>query len=237
MQKDAFLSQISHELRTPMSSIRTFSEILRGVEVLSPQEQVRYASIIQEETIRLTRLLDDLLDLSVLENGQVSLNVSTGSLRDLLDHSVAMARVGRDAAVMQIQRNIADERVWLCTDLDRLNQVFLNLIVNAHKYCDAAKPKLQIIVRQSAQQLTIDFIDNGSGISNEDQNLIFEKFSRIGGHESGGAGLGLAISREILQRLQGDITYLPGQNGAAFRIRLPESVVGGVARTDLPSTD
>ena len=237
VQKDAFLSQISHELRTPMSSIRTFSEILRGVEVLSPQEQVRYASIIQEETIRLTRLLDDLLDLSVLENGQVSLNVSTGSLRDLLDHSVAMARVGRDAAVMQIQRNIADERVWLCTDLDRLNQVFLNLIVNAHKYCDAAEPKLQIIVRQSAQQLTIDFIDNGSGISNEDQNLIFEKFSRIGGHESGGAGLGLAISREILQRLQGDITYLPGQNGAAFRIRLPESVVGGVARTDLSSTD
>ncbi|HAM91194.1 MAG TPA: hypothetical protein DCQ10_11080 [Rhodobacteraceae bacterium] len=95
----------------------------------------------------------------------------------------------------------------------------------------------RLIVRQSAQQLTIDFIDNGSGISNEDQNLIFEKFSRIGGHESGGAGLGLAISREILQRLQGDITYLPGQNGAAFRIRLPESVVGGVARTDLPSTD
>ena len=66
VQKDAFLSQISHELRTPMSSIRAFSEILRGVEVLSPQEQVRYASIIQEETIRLTRLLDDLLDLSVL---------------------------------------------------------------------------------------------------------------------------------------------------------------------------
>ena len=182
VQKDAFLSQISHELRTPMSSIRAFSEILRGVEVLSPQEQVRYASIIQEETIRLTRLLDDLLDLSVLENGQVSLNLSTGSLSDLMDHSVAMARVGRDAAAMQIHRNSADERIWLYTDLDRLNQVFLNLIVNAYKYCDAAEPKLQIIVRQSAQQLTIDFIDNGTGISYENQNLIFEKFSRIGGH-------------------------------------------------------
>ena len=237
VQKDAFLSQISHELRTPMSSIRAFSEILRGVEVLSPQEQVRYASIIQEETIRLTRLLDDLLDLSVLENGQVSLNLSTGSLSDLMDHSVAMARVGRDAAAMQIHRNSADERIWLYTDLDRLNQVFLNLIVNAHKYCDAAEPKLQIIVRQSAQQLTIDFIDNGTGISYENQNLIFEKFSRIGGHKSGGAGLGLAISREILQRLQGDVIYLPGQNGAAFRIRLPESVIGGAARADMSSTD
>jgi len=237
VQKDAFLSQISHELRTPMSSIRAFSEILRGVEVLSPQEQVRYASIIQEETIRLTRLLDDLLDLSVLENGQVSLNLSTGSLSDLMDHSVAMARVGRDAAAMQIHRNSADERIWLYTDLDRLNQVFLNLIVNAHKYCDAAEPKLQIIVRQSAQQLTIDFIDNGTGISYENQNLIFEKFSRIGGHKSGGAGLGLAISREILQRLQGDVIYLPGQNGAAFRIRLPESVIGGAAPADMSSTD
>ena len=225
VQKDAFLSQISHELRTPMSSIRAFSEILRGVEVLSPQEQVKYASIIQEETIRLTRLLDDLLDLSVLENGQVSLNLNTGSLSVLLDHAVAMAKVGGEAATMQIQRSLADEQIWLRTDLDRLNQVFLNLIVNAHKYCDAVEPKLQIIVRQSAQHLTMDFIDNGSGISKEDQNLIFEKFSRAGGHKSGGAGLGLAISREILQRLQGDIVYLPGQNGAAFRIRLPDSVV------------
>ena len=228
VQKDAFLSQISHELRTPMSSIRAFSEILRGVEVLSPQEQVKYASIIQEETIRLTRLLDDLLDLSVLENGQVSLNLNTGSLSELLDHAVAMAKVGGEAATMQIQRSLADEQIWLRTDLDRLNQVFLNLIVNAHKYCDAVEPKLQIIVRQSAQHLTMDFIDNGSGISKEDQNLIFEKFSRAGGHKSGGAGLGLAISREILQRLQGDIFYLPGQKGAAFRIRLPDSVVADV---------
>ena len=74
VQKDAFLSQISHELRTPMTSIRSFTEILRDTEGLGQFEKTKYASIIHGETIRLTRLLDDLLDLSVLENGQVSLN-------------------------------------------------------------------------------------------------------------------------------------------------------------------
>ncbi|MCP4510728.1 MAG: sodium:solute symporter, partial [Fuerstiella sp.] len=90
-QKDAFLSQVSHELRTPMTSIRAFSEILRDTNKLSAAEQTKYSTIIHDEALRLTRLLDDLLDLSVLENGQVSLNVQSGKLEDLLDHAVATA--------------------------------------------------------------------------------------------------------------------------------------------------
>ena len=228
VQKDAFLSQVSHELRTPMSSIRAFSEILRDVEELSPEKQNKYASIIQDETIRLTGLLDDLLDLSVLENGQVILNIETGALSDLLDHAVALAQVGSDADIMQVHRASAEERIWLRTDLDRLSQVFLNLIENARKYCDATVPELRIEVWHDGAGLTIDFIDNGSGISTEDQNLIFEKFARIGHQKTGGAGgagLGLTISREIIQRLGGDIEYLPGQSGAAFRLRLPDGAL------------
>ncbi|MGR3493406.1 MAG: histidine kinase dimerization/phospho-acceptor domain-containing protein, partial [Shimia sp.] len=87
-QKDAFLSQISHELRTPMTSIRAFSEILQEPG-LSAEDHARYAAVIHGEAIRLTRLLDDLLDLSVLENGQVTLDVSTGTVGDLLDQAIA----------------------------------------------------------------------------------------------------------------------------------------------------
>ncbi len=220
IQKDAFLSQISHELRTPMTSIRSFSEILRDAD-MSPQEQERYAGIIHDEAIRLTRLLDDLLDLAVLENGQVTLHRQTGNLAGLLDRALDAA--GLHDGALEIVRQPAAEAVMLTSDLDRLAQVFINLIANARKYCDADRPKLKISVRAKGDAYHIDFVDNGSGISPENQQLIFEKFSRVADQsKAGGAGLGLAICREIMHRLGGDISYLPGQYGAAFRVVVPK---------------
>ncbi|GGG81994.1 sodium:solute symporter [Salipiger pallidus] len=220
VQKDAFLSQISHELRTPMTSIRAFSEILRDAEGLARQDKSRYASIIHDEAIRLTRLLDDLLDLSVLENGQVNLNLREGLLSEVLDRAVAAAAADEQGARLRIVRDAAAEQVMLNTDLDRLSQVFINLVANARKYCDAEAPRLEIRVRHD-QRLIVDFIDNGSGITPEAQDVIFEKFSRISDQKAGGAGLGLAICRQIMTRLGGGISYLPGQGGAAFRVVLP----------------
>ncbi len=219
VQKDAFLSQISHELRTPMTSIRAFSEILRDSTGLTQTEQNKYASIIHDESIRLTRLLDDLLDLSVLENGQVSLNLRQGMLEEVIDRAAAAANDG--GLRLKIRREARSEQVMLHTDLDRLSQVFINLIANARKYCDAASPELDIRVSDGAGPLVIDFIDNGSGVSAEARDMIFEKFARVSDHQAGGAGLGLAISRQIMTRLGGEITYLEGQRGAAFRVVLP----------------
>ncbi|MFD1508678.1 ATP-binding protein [Lacimonas salitolerans] len=219
VQKDAFLSQISHELRTPMTSIRAFSEILRDGAGLDPAAQAKYAGIIHDEAIRLTRLLDDLLDLSVLENGQVNLNIRSGVLSDVID--LAVSASGAEHGGLRLRRDRAREDVRLDTDLDRLSQVFINLIANAQKYCDAARPELTIAVRAGGGQVTVDFIDNGSGIPHESQTMVFEKFSRVSDQKAGGAGLGLAICREIMARLDGSIAYLPGQNGAAFRVTLP----------------
>ncbi len=221
LQKDAFLSQVSHELRTPMTSIRAFSEILRDAEGLQPGETAKYASVIHDEALRLTRLLDDLLDLSVLESGQVSLNTQTGRLTDLLDRAEAAA--GGSGGEMTILRSREDEAVDLSTDLDRLAQVFINLIANARKYCDADHPRLRIEARRSGDVLQVDFIDNGSGIPTDKQAVIFEKFSRVGDPKVSGAGLGLAICQEIMARLGGSVSYLPGQSGAAFRVNLPVS--------------
>ncbi|UWR01868.1 sodium:solute symporter [Ruegeria conchae] len=219
-QKDAFLSQVSHELRTPMTSIRAFSEILRDAEGLSADEQTRYAAIIHDESLRLTRLLDDLLDLSVLESGQVSLNMDDATLNEVLDRAVSSALAGSDRKI-GVRRVRANERIPLYTDLDRLGQVFINLISNAQKYCDADEPVLTISAHDVGGQVVIDFIDNGDGIPTEAQSLVFEKFARVGSDKAGGAGLGLAICREIMQRLGGEVAYLPGQAGAAFRVSLP----------------
>lgn len=220
IQKDAFLSQISHELRTPMTSIRSFSDILRDGE-MADNDHGRYAGIIHDEAVRLTRLLDDLLDLSVLENGQVELHKQTGSLSELLDRAVRAA--GLHDGVLSISRDRSTEGLALTTDLDRLAQVFINLISNARKYCDAKDPHLQISVIKDGERYAIDFIDNGSGIAAENQELIFEKFSRVAdGSKAGGAGLGLAICREIMHRLGGEISYVPRKEGAAFRVHLPK---------------
>lgn len=223
VQKDAFLSQISHELRTPMTSIRAFSEILRDTEAMGTAEKAKYASIIHAEAIRLTRLLDDLLELSVLEHGQVSLNIQQGSLADILDRAVASATAGeRDA--LSIKRVRLNETVTLTTDLDRLSQVFINLVANAQKYCDAEHPELTISVTQRRGFLDVDFTDNGSGIPKRSQALIFEKFARVNNEKGKGAGLGLAICREIMHRLEGDVTYRAVAKGTGFRVRLPQSL-------------
>ncbi|KRS11996.1 sodium:solute symporter [Roseovarius atlanticus] len=219
VQKDAFLSQISHELRTPMTSIRAFSEILRDGGEMPPEGQRRYASIIHDEAIRLTRLLDDLLDLSVLENAQIVLSLQDGQLGPLLDRAAVAA--GLTEGGMEMRRDPEAERVWLHTDTDRLAQVFINLMSNARKYCDADAPRLDIRVAESDGQLHVDFIDNGSGIPASQQGTVFEKFSRVSETKAGGAGLGLAICREIMARLGGGIDYLPGQAGGAFRVYLP----------------
>ncbi|MEO1639900.1 MAG: sensor histidine kinase [Pseudomonadota bacterium] len=223
IQKDAFLSQISHELRTPMTSIRSFSDILREGG-MNDADQARYAGIINAEAVRLTRLLDDLLDLSVLENGQVVLRDQTGRLPDLLDRAVDAAGVPTGA--MKIVRERSREDITLRSDLDRLAQVFINLISNARKYCDAEKPVLTISAKQVDGRYVVDFSDNGSGIAAENQQLIFEKFSRIADEaKAGGAGLGLAICREIMQRLGGEVSYLPARKGSTFRVTLPLQAV------------
>ncbi|NKX43923.1 ATP-binding protein [Roseicyclus persicicus] len=221
-QKDAFLSQISHELRTPMTSIRAFSEILMQADPVDDAARARFSRIIHDESLRLTRLLDDLLDLSVLENGRVTLNETEARLSDVLDRAIYAAGAMAEDGRLAIRRDRAEEAVALWTDADRLAQVFINLISNAQKYCDAAQPELTISVRQLPGRVEVEFADNGTGIPPRQQSLIFEKFARADtARGAPGAGLGLAISREIMARLGGGLSYVPSGGGARFRVRLP----------------
>jgi signal transduction histidine kinase len=233
IQKDAFLSQISHELRTPMTSIRAFSEILMEPDGLPDELRTRYARIIHDEAIRLTRLLDDLLDLSVLEHGAVQLQESAATLRELIDRAILASNSIAPEREFAIERDPPAEAVTVMTDTGRLTQVLINLVSNARKYCDAAHPRLRIAVRAQGEAVEVDVVDNGSGIPRESQALIFEKFARLTDTtRAGGAGLGLAICREIMGKLGGTIIYVPGQGGAAFRLRFPRQLprqVAGVA--------
>ena len=222
VQKDAFLSQICHELRTPMTSIRAFSEILMGDAEMDEEGRLKYAGIIHDETLRLTRLLDALLDLSVLESGQVTLNFEPTTLRAIIDRAVAATQSRATSRHLDIDRSPELEEIPIHTDADRLSQVFINLLANAQKYVEADVPAMRIEVKQSNGQVSVDFVDNGQGIPQANQEVIFEKFARLSDQRAAGsAGLGLAICREIMDRLGGEISYLPGQRGAAFRVTVP----------------
>ncbi|SEO12726.1 hypothetical protein SAMN04489859_103639 [Paracoccus alcaliphilus] len=242
VQKDAFLDQISHELRTPMTSIRAFSEFLSTPD-LTEAERRKFADIIHDEAGRLTRLLDNLLDISVLESGEARLTVAVSNLHTLIERALTAASATRPERVFSIDRDPLAEYVPVITDADRLLQVLINVIANARKYCDADRPSLKIRARPvEGGGAQIDIVDNGSGIDPGQQTLIFEKFSRLNDPaRAGGAGLGLAICREIMASLGGEISYLPGLGGRAFRISLPARPPTGRGRIpapeDIPDVD
>ena len=221
-QKDEFLSQVSHELRTPMTSIRSFSEILLD-DATSPNERTRFMGIIHQESQRLTRLLDEILDISRLEAGTLEIALTQVDLGDLLPDTIA------SVAGLTQERGVRIELASLPDDLsvlgneDRLRQVLLNLITNAVKYNDSSEPVVQITAQRAGKMVEIDFSDNGGGVSQEEAVLVFDKFAR--GSRGGldhGAGLGLPISRAIVRMMNGDLTIVFRPDSSSFfRVTLP----------------
>lgn len=224
-QKDDFLSQVSHEVRTPMTSIRSFSEILMEDDKLRSEERQRFVTTIHTESLRLTKLLDQILDLSAMERGERGWTNVPIDPEAALDQAIevcsALAR--RRNIEMVVSQRARSARV--SAESDRLCQVLINLISNAIAYNDAGQPVVE--VRSSARRgkYVVEVADNGPGIAGAERQVIFEKFSR-GQHGAAttpsGAGLGLAISRQIVAKMHGTLELVPhSRPGACFRVTLP----------------
>jgi len=223
-QKDDFLSQVSHELRTPMTSIRSFSEILLS-EDLDGEQITRFVRIIHDESLRLTRLLDEILDINRLESGSAEMPVEPVAAEEALTAAIDTLRpIARDAGAEIMPHEPVEGMVR--ANPDRLRQVLINLVSNAIKYNDAAEPRVEFAWHVEGHALCIDVIDNGGGVSREEADRIFSKFVR--GSRSAaaqGAGLGLPISRAAIRRMGGDlgVVFTPEQT-SFFRLRLPRVV-------------
>ena len=218
-QKDAFLSQVSHELRTPMTSIRSFAEILR--EDTPTKDTQRFVKIIYDESHRLTRLLDEILDLSFLESGLVHWTLKPCNLREIIDVAVASTegQCRKDGVEVVIKND--NLNVMVNADFDRLAQVAINLISNSVKYGKSDNPKITISAEVTSTHTLLYVADNGPGIPSTDRNRIFEKFARLGEDSmTGSAGLGLPISAEIMRNLGGGLTLVPSRRGAKFQVEL-----------------
>ncbi len=220
--KDAFLSQVSHELRTPMTSIRSFAEILGDMQDIDTETARRFLGIIREESQRLTRLLDEILDLSFLESGRVTFNLAPVRLAEVIDRALGATEGLLTSASVPIAKAYAGSDLIVETDFDRVAQVIINLISNSAKYGAGDPPGITISVGETADGAWIDVADRGPGIAPDKREEVFEKFARLGeANLAGSAGLGLPISREIMRNLGGDIRVLPNAPGAVFRVVLP----------------
>lgn len=224
-QKDDFLNQVSHELRTPMTSVRSMSEILKEETDISDEERARFISIIHNESVRLTRLLDELLDINRLEAGTLNLNVepieANASIASALD---AVSGLTRNAGVAVTFEPLPGA-VYVSANPDRLRQVLINTLSNAVKYNPSEAPEIHVRAQRNGDNVLIDVIDNGGGVSRDDANMIFEKFARGSRADRGqGAGLGLAISRAVMRKMGGELTleFAPDDT-SYFRLSLKES--------------
>lgn len=230
-QKDDFLSQVSHEVRTPMASIRSFSEILLSGEDLTSEQSKRFLEIIHNETLRLTRLLDEILDLSHLEHGELNWTLQPLDPSAVLHRAVETCQGMAAGVTVEVRDGAAPVEVM--GHGDRLAQVFINLISNAIKHNTGPEPRLSIRSTVLDGRFVVDVQDNGPGIAPADRERIFSKFSRAWTSDrpaTTGAGLGLAISRAILRRMNGTLDLLPATGrGACFRVALPLLAEAGQA--------
>jgi len=224
-QKDEFLSQVSHEVRTPMTAIRSFSELLLEGQGLGPAEQQRFISTIHKESLRLTSLLDEILDLSALERGERGWENQAIDAEEALDRAVAVCDALARSRSVGIAVGPRADRGLVAAEPNRLSQVLINLISNAIKYSGTDSPRVEISSRRVNGEYSIEVADNGPGIAQEEWDKIFEKFYRgrsTGQNGEAGAGLGLAISREIIARRHGRPELVPhAGRGARFRVVLP----------------
>ncbi|WP_332690309.1 sensor histidine kinase [Devosia sp.] len=222
-QKDEFLSQVSHEVRTPMTSIRSFSEILLDDHDIDARQRQHFVSTIHQESLRLTKLLDEILDLSALERGERAWDNVPMDAEAALDRALTVCEALLRQRGMKVELGERAQRTMVEGDADRLCQVFINLISNAVKYNDSDAPLLRISSTVRAGSYVVEIADNGPGIAKRERKLIFEKFWRGPGGvaDQGGAGLGLAISRQIIARMNGSLDLVQGLlPGACFRVRL-----------------
>jgi len=207
--KDGFVSTVSHELRTPLTSIRSFSEIINDSPDMPVEKRREFISIIVKESERLTRLIDDILDIAKMESGKLEWQMKVLDPGDVIkvaiDATVGLFPQGGNVI---FQTDVPESLQAVNVDADRLAQVLINLISNAAKFCDHTNGKVWIKAKIEEAYLNVSVRDNGPGIAPSDHQKVFERFQQVGSQMKGkpkGTGLGLPICMEIIHHFDGEL--------------------------------
>ena len=211
--KSAFLANMSHEIRTPLNSIVGFSDVL-AVGGSTEEEQQSYYQIIKTNSDLLLRLINDILDLSRLEANRVTLTWEECDVVQLCSQVVASVSFSRQSSENQFLFTTSFESFRMVTDVQRMQQVMINLLSNANKFTKCGKITLDFSVNEETQMAVFSVTDTGCGIPKEKQGLVFERFEKLNEYAQG-TGLGLSICKLIVHKWKGSIWIDPDYTGGA----------------------
>lgn len=195
-----FLGNVSHELRTPIFAIQGFIETLLDGALNDEKVNRTFLNKANQHTLNLNNLLNDLIDISMIESGQMKMSFRYFNIIELLESILNEMRAHADKKELELRFESAKEKVLAYGDKDKIRQVLVNLILNAIKYTENGFVEVMIIIEN--ELIIISVKDSGIGISEEDQKRIFERFYRVDkdrSREIGGTGLGLAIVKHIIE--------------------------------------
>ena len=234
--KSLFLANMSHEIRTPLNAIEGFSRVM--AETDSPEDRMKYMEIVESNNGRLLALINDILDLSRVEAGEISIKKGMTDLNDLC-HSLQNIFKFRCPDSLQLIWNKPNMKVTLNTDANRVTQVFSNLIGNALKH--TVKGSITYGYRLVNDGADVEFFvtDTGSGIDPNDLENIFGTYVSRDADEQKGYGLGLALCKTIVEKMDGTISVQSKLGeGSTFRFVLPfEGTIGGMSKNSRTTTN
>ena len=222
--KSEFISNVSHELKTPLSIISMFGEMLAEGRTKSPEQAHEYAEIIWRESVRLGRLIDNVLDFAKIERGMGVYEFADADVGEVIDRAIELSARRVAAADMTLEADIASDLPVMRLDANAFTLAVLNLIDNAIKYAADGK-RIALAVRREADRVAITVRDWGPGIELDEHDRIFDRFYRgraIRLKPIRGSGIGLALVQHIARAHGGDATVISTPpDGATFRIWLP----------------
>jgi signal transduction histidine kinase len=222
--KSNFVANVSHELKTPLSLISLFSEILELGRVNSAEKQAEYYRIIRHESLRLNKTIDNILDFSRIEAGRKKYELAEGDMAEVIDNVLSTHRYQIINSGFDIQTDIQRDLPSVLIDHDAMSQAMTNLLDNAIKYSGKVK-QISITAKTRGADLSIEVADHGIGIPRAEQARVYEKFYRVGNglvHDVKGSGLGLALVKHIVEAHHGTI-FLESDvgKGSRFTMLLP----------------
>lgn len=220
--RQEFFTNASHELKTPLTSIRGYSELLRQHAISDPDQIDHCLDCVLKESDHMTKLINDILTISKLEAKDYVVQKSHIKLKDLLENVLKSLSV--QAKAMNLDIDASCENVTVYANLDHIQGILYNLISNAIKY-NKPNGKIIIIIKERLDNILIKVMDTGIGISKEDQEKVFQRFYRVDKQRSkivAGTGIGLAIVKHIVQFYNGSISLKSKENeGTSIEISLP----------------
>jgi two-component system phosphate regulon sensor histidine kinase PhoR len=222
--KSEFISNVSHELKTPLSIISMFGEMLATGRTKSPEQSHEYAEIIWRESVRLGRLIDNVLDFAKIERGKGVYEFTEMDVGEVVERAVDLVGRRLATAEMSIDVRIEPDLPQVKLDANAFTLAVMNLIDNATKYASEGK-RIELSLAREGDRIVLGVRDWGQGIDPEEQEQIFERFYRARAvrlKQIRGSGIGLALVRHIARAHHGDVSVesAPGK-GSTFRIWLP----------------